>query len=355
MNDKINLTKTNGTTIEVDTICFIEDTTNSKRYIYYTLNELVGTGPSSTVKIYVGKVRQNDANLDAPITDEEWGKLKGYMGNALKDAPLENVKYLPLSQLTDAAITDEKVIAMPTSYDYVNKHRGIYAQAVATDENTVGDVATVTPVVPQEPVAPVEPTPIEPTPVPMETTPEPIIQEPTPIVPEPIMSPETQAPVMQEMGTPAVESEGIPSVEPTPVENNDTPVPPVENQANLNPIDINEIEAKYAKMIEDINNLKAQEIEAANRYNSTLELNAMHIEQHASYVANEQNKEVNAPMPDATPNPFPTVEPTPVAAEPAAPSVEPAPTSGPIIPESAPAPTNPQDIETNWFDMPIQG
>ena len=82
-------------------------------------------------------------------------------------------------------------------------------------------------------------------------------------------------------------------------------------------------------MIDDINELKNREIEAAKRYNATLELNAMHNAQHASYVQSEQS------VSESTIKPI--VEPTPIVATPIEPQV------------------NNVDIETNWFDMQPQG
>ena len=77
-----------------------------------------------------------------------------------------------------------------------------------------------------------------------------------------------------------------------------------------------------------------EELEAAKRYNATIELSAMHNEQHANYIANEQNKEIDTVTPIETP-----IEPEAVT---------------PVIPEPTVAPiTSPTDIETNWFDMPV--
>ena len=294
MNEKIKLIKTNGTTVEGDIICFLEDTTSSKRYIYYTLNEVVGVEPSSTIKVYVAKVKQND-ETDGLISEEEWIKLKGFMGEVLKDTENATIKYLPISLLTDPTIVDEKVIAMPTMYDYISKHRGVYANKVATMEVEPAPVVSeqtieVAPEMTPE-VAPIS-----------ETT----IVEPTP-VDVPVSEP---APVVQEEVAPVTDT-----------------VEPIVNSP-LEPIDITQIEEKYNKMIEDINKLRTDEIEAAKRYNATLELSAMHNAQHASYVQSEQTAVESTPS---------SIEPTPVA-----------PT--PIEPQ-----TNNIDIETNWFDMPQQG
>ena len=329
MNDKLELIRTSGETIQTDLICFFENIQNNKRYVYYTLNEMVGSGPSATVKVYVGKVRQNDANLDMPITEEDWESLKGIMGEVLKGTPNTTIKYLPISALADKTLVSEKVIAMPTSYDYISKHRGVYASSAASSEES-GEV--ITPVV--EAPAPIETPVVEAPSVPTE----PVVPVENPIPTEPVVSvPIEPTPVVE----PVVEA---PMVEPTPIASES--VPQEATNADLKPINIEEIEAKYAEMIETINTLKNQEIEAAKRYNATLELSSMHNEQHAEYVANEQNKEitstepiVNVPVESTPVEETPTIEPTPI---------EPT----PIIPAT---PVASNDIETNWFDMPNQG
>lgn len=365
MNEKINITKSDGASVSADIICFVENIASGKRFVYYTLNEIVGTGPSSTVKIYVSKVKQDNPALDVAISEEEWGKLKGYMGDALKDNTNAEIKYIPLSELTNPVSISERAIAMPTSYDYINKQRGIYAQNVATTNATSqtavqeplqADPTPVTPVAEPAPTPSLEATPsVEPVPTGPAVTPSDPVQ-PTPVAP----TPEPIQPTQVEP-TPAVPNP-LP-VEPAPV----TPVqtaPVQDNQVKMDPIDIPSIEKKYAEMIDEINKLKEKEIEAAKRYNATIELSAMHNEQHANYVQNEQIKEVSpAPVepvvaPTAptqvveqvTPQPTPAPAPQPGPITSPAPAVEPAPVT-PVVPEPAPA-TTPQDLETNWFDMP---
>ena len=307
MNEKIKLMKSNGTTIEGDIICFLEDILTSKRYVYYTLNEVIGTEPSSTVKIYVAKVKQNDAT-DTLISEEEWIKLKGIMGEVLKDTDNDTIKYLNVNELMDPTIIDEKVIAMPTMYDYISKHRGVYANKVAT--NMVSEPAS-TVEVPiqetsplQEPIEASEPA-IEPV---AKTS---IIEE---VIPE---EPQTTVPISESAMSPA---EPIQVVEESPVPAGSETV-----ATNLEKINVDDINAKYDKMVEDINNLRKLEIEAAERYNATLELNAMHIEQHASNVQAEQPA-VNT-----------TIEPVSISPTPIEPQV------------------SDVNIETNWFDMQPQG
>ena len=234
--------------------------------------------------------KQNN-ETDVPISEEEWGKLKGLMGEVLKDTENATIKYLPQSLLTDPTIIDEKVIAMPTMYNYVSKHRGVYANKIATMK-------------------------LESAPV----NPEEGAQKPTQEEAQVLeTNPQETAPSTQQV------------VEPTQNEQEEqTSIIDVQESEINNPalesIDINSIEEKYNKMVEDINNLKTKEIEAAKRYNATLELNAMHNAQHASYVQSEQTTVLDTPAP--------SVEPTPIVATPIEPQM------------------NSVDIETNWFDMP---
>lgn len=394
MNEKVNINKTDGSSIMADLICFIENTTTGKRYIYYTLNEVVGAGTSSTVKIYVSKVKQDDPTLDAPITEEEWGALKGYMGDALKGNSNPAIKYIPMSELVNPTSVSERAIAMPTSYDYINKQRGIYATSVAGANATEGAQNTPAPEATnpalepvQEPV-PAAPSPVEPTPLEPQPAPEPVAPTPEPA---PTVAPVVEPPVSAPQEAPiSPEAPAAPTVEPTPVPvepaaplkvEEPTPmVPPVDNNetaetdstsnpssaAVLKPIDINEIEAKYAEMSKNLENLKNLEIEAAKRYNATIELQEMHNEQHASYIENEQAKVTpiaGSPIVEPTPAPTPAPVQEPV---PAAPEVGPVPTVAPEVASPAPiaeptpvTPVTPEpvaaapaDIETNWFDMP---
>lgn len=310
MNNNIKLIKSNGVAVEGDVICFLEDSTNSKKYVYYTLNEIVGVEPSSTVKIYVAKIKQGDAT-DVPITDEEWGKLKGFMGDVLKDSTNANVKYLPLTELVNPNIVDERVIAMPTMYDYINKQRSAYSSNVVINENITSNEPTA-PVIQEESIS-VEPDVFTP-PVAQET-PNNLASEVVPEVASVTDQQVNDVPVEPAINEPSIMVE-------------DETVKEEPSSTKLERIDIKAIEGKYNSMIEDIKALESKEIEAAKRYNATLELNAMHNQQHASYVQGEQTSVETAPV----------VEPTPIVAEP----LEAAPVSSDI------------NIETNWFDMPAQ-
>lgn len=316
MNNRINITKVDGTVVQADIICLLENIQSGSKYAYYTLNEIIGAGTNSTVKIYVSKEMTGEPAKDLPITDQEWQELKGYMAESLKDVKNPNVLYLPIQE-TFTSVSD-KAIAMPVNYDYVNKQRNLYMdevnKAVQTPEPVTTSVEPAIEPVPVEPVAPA----IE------EVQAVPELQPIAPTITEEVnITPEVVTPVAVE---PVITPEIIP-IEEQPVVPEVTPVAPVNDNPGtvLQKIDLAEIEDKYAQMFDELEQLKEHELEAARRYNATIELSEMHIEQHASYVANEQTKEAPQPM----------VEPTPVVPE-------------PII--SNPAPTT--SVETNWFDMP---
>ncbi len=315
MNEKVNITQMDGNVVAADIICYLEKTDTSKKYAYYTLNETVGVGPSSTVKIYVAKIKQDNPALDTPITDDDWHVLKDIMSDSIKGVLTPNVKYLPLSELNPGISVSERAIAMPTSYDYINKQRGLYAEQIAT--------ATPTP----EANEPIPTVPEQPTVVEEEKIEQPSIDNlTTPPIAETIPEP-TVAPIEEPAEVPKVEQPA--PIEPIDNIETDTSDTSTGNAASvLKPIDLAEIETKYAEMVANINKLKEQEIEAAKRYNATLQLNDMHTEQHASYV--QQNiKETIAPEQQVVQN-----EPSAVT---------------PFVPEPA---VTPQNIETNWFDMP---
>lgn len=324
MNEQITITKADGTSVNAYIICFIENKTTGVRYLYYTLNETSGEGANGTVKIYVAKINQNNPALDTPITEEEWGTLKGYMSDALKGNIDPNVTYLAPSLLVAPISVSEKAIAMPTNYDYINKQKGIYAQNIAIAEpapqNEVKDTTPVTEETP-EPIATEVQTPmseraLEPNIESSELTPTPV----TPTEPEPIsdLTPETTVPV-----TPETDSAND--------EDNQS------SASSLTPIDIANIEKKYDEMIETLINLKNQELEAIKRYNATIELSQMHNEQHANYVQNEQTKELES-TPTETAIPLENSITTPES------QIE-------QTPETT-APVSDANLETNWFDMP---
>lgn len=345
MNDKIKLTKADGLTIDTDIICYIQNVKSGKKFLYYTLNEVTGAGPNSTVKIYVANIKQDNPTLDTAITNEEWDALKGYMGDALKGTVNPDVKYLPIGELQNPVEVSERAIAMPTSYDYIAKQRGKYAEAIASAEPV-----NATPAEPvSAPVVEEAPAPVMPT-----ETAAPQVQPEATIEPTPVPDSTPVAPIEPAVEMPSTEqiapAPSAPLVQETPTTN----AAVIGMGTELSPIDIAEIEAKYKDMFDTLNRLKEQELEAANRYNATLELSDMHKEQHANYVQSEQMKEAsNNPTFESAPI-EPTVNTAPVESLVANPTPTPAaaiePAPAPIT-EINPAPA-PQAVETNWFDMP---
>ena len=339
MNSKINITKSDGMTVSADLICYFQ--TGDNKYVYYTLNEMGGDAANSTVKVYVGKVKTDNPAVDVPITEEEWGKLKNHMGEVLKDTA-NDMSYLPAPE--NVTTVSEKVIAMPTSYDYVNKHRSVYEEAVKN-----------APV--QEAPAPLESAPavdiqpaveegvpeVSPFAVPQADTVE--NSEPEVNAPEVPEVPDAVEPIIPELETtetPVEDATISPFAVPEPEQEkplpklDETPAPvepmsafniPTEESGNEKIINIDEIDKKYDDMIRDIEDLRKREKEAAERYNATLELTEMHTEQHAASIAADMGNNVEPAL----------SEPTPVT---------------PVVPEAPAAPAN--DVETNWFDMPQQ-
>lgn len=354
MNDKINLTKLDGTNISADLICFLENISTGKRYVYYTLNEVVnGNDANSTVKIYVSKVQQNNPQLDTVITEEDWGLLKGYMSDALKGNVNPQIKYIPISELVNPVSVSEKAIAMPTSYDYINKQRGIYAESVATSSDSG---STVSPVVDSQPT--VDPA-VAPDTLSATTTIENVLQpvnEPVTQI-QPIEHPAVSEPIVENTVPPVVEQPTVQATENTQlIQSDESSDSSSGSQAVLEPINIEQIEIKYNEMIANINKLREQELEAAKRYNATIELSAMHKEQHASFVQEQVKTEPivqtqSVVQPEVTQpiveNIIPPMD-SPIAT-PVNPVQEPVPVT-PVVPD--PVAATPQNMETNWFDMP---
>ncbi len=373
MNEKINLTKADGTNVMADLICFIENTTTKNRYVYYTLNEVVGTDASATVKIYVSKIKQNNPVLDVPITEEEWGVLKGLMGDALKGNTNQSIRYVPITELGSPVSISERAIAMPTSYDYINKQRGIYATSIAGVSTPVGNTVSASPTAQVGASPVVSPntqveqasstpassvTPIVQSAAPVENV-TPTVESTTPLVtPTPVVEPVENIPSDNpntNTVTPPIVEEPVstptqaPTQEPVAVQPTVNTQNPVDTEPTLVPIDIDEIENKYKEMSKNLENMKVMEIEAAKRYNATIELQVMHNEQHATYVKNEQEKDatVNSSVNMQAASVNQTV--TPEVQVSTSSVVEPTPVT-PVVPE--PAPASGIDIETNWFDLP---
>lgn len=385
MNEKINLIKADGTTIQADLICFLEVLATGRRFVFYTLNEVMGADANATVKIYVSKVKQDNPALDASMTGDEWQLFtKTVMKSTIQGVPCNEVKYISMSELVNPVSITEKAIAMPVFHDYINKQRGLYAEAVATGNSVTQELTapvtepqvTATPETPVEaPQAPdtmTAQTTVDPTTAPiaaadsssLNNTNFEVVSQAANIFDNPVAAP---APLAVEPSSEATTSATLEPQDTVPVQEvqaEDSSEDSNGSSAVLEPIDLAMIEMKYKEMIDNINKLKEQELEAAKRYNATIELSAMHKEQHANYIQNEQVKETPAqpveptpvvsqepvaatvdPTPQANPNPFDASAINPTAVNPA----EPTPVT-PVVPE--PAPVTTANLETNWFDMP---
>lgn len=90
MDTKVKLQRVNGEIIEADIISYFELQNTGKRYVFYTLNEIV---ENDLVKMYVSEV--GNANMLAQtMTDEDWTTLKSIMKSILTGHENPNIKYL---------------------------------------------------------------------------------------------------------------------------------------------------------------------------------------------------------------------------------------------------------------------
>lgn len=90
MDTKVKLQRVNGEIIEAEIISYFELQNTGKRYVFYTLNEVV---ENDLVKMYVSEV--GEANmLSQTMTDEDWTTLKSIMKSILTGHENPNVKYL---------------------------------------------------------------------------------------------------------------------------------------------------------------------------------------------------------------------------------------------------------------------
>ena len=190
MNDVIKLRK-DGTEFDGNLICYFQNTTSSRKFVFYTKSD-EDAANSPTIKVHVALISQADATLNAPINDEEWTNLKGLMGNVLKGAATPDVSYLKTSNTLD--IADEKVIGMPSSYDYVSKHKTVYANEAKEDTTPAVETPVApTPAQPTAPEGPIIPdvpgAPTEVSPEVQAATPEAPSVEPIPSAPAPEATP----------------------------------------------------------------------------------------------------------------------------------------------------------------------
>ncbi len=90
MGNNITLKRQNGESITAELISYFKVVDKNKRYVFYTLNEVVENG---LVKMYVAEVADEGAVLQN-MTDEEWASLKAIMKSMLKGNEDPNIVYL---------------------------------------------------------------------------------------------------------------------------------------------------------------------------------------------------------------------------------------------------------------------
>src|SRR5574344_187351 len=93
--ENIELKKSNGETIKADLISYFKIVSKNKKYVFYTLNEVVENG---LVKMYVAEVKEDNANLkvEAKMTDEEWAGLKSVMKMILTGNVSNDIEFLEI-------------------------------------------------------------------------------------------------------------------------------------------------------------------------------------------------------------------------------------------------------------------
>lgn len=91
----INIKKATGETVTADLLSYFEVVNIQKKYIFYTMNEVV---ENDLVKMYVAEVTRegNDLIIGSKMTDEEWTNLKNIMKNLLKGVSDENIKHIEI-------------------------------------------------------------------------------------------------------------------------------------------------------------------------------------------------------------------------------------------------------------------
>lgn len=78
MNNQITIINNQNQEMTVDLICYFQNNTNNKKYVFYTKNEIVQDG---LIKIYVA---EENNGITTDITPEEWNELKVIMQDIIK-------------------------------------------------------------------------------------------------------------------------------------------------------------------------------------------------------------------------------------------------------------------------------
>lgn len=91
MKMNIEFKKANGEIFTAELVSYFELVNTGKRYVFYTLNEVVENG---LVKMYVSEVSSDGSSLAQQMNDEDWANLKSIMKSMLKGNQNPNIKYL---------------------------------------------------------------------------------------------------------------------------------------------------------------------------------------------------------------------------------------------------------------------
>jgi len=89
----IDIKKPDGTVMNVELICYFQLLNVNKKYMFYTMNEVV---ENDLKKMYVSEVADSAEGITAEqkMTEEEWTNLKAVMKSILTDGQDPNVQYL---------------------------------------------------------------------------------------------------------------------------------------------------------------------------------------------------------------------------------------------------------------------
>ena len=95
--ETVELKKSDGSVINVELISFFEVVNIQKKYIFYTMNEVV---ENDLVKMYVAEVidTNNGVSVGQKMTDEEWTNLKTIMKSILTGSKDDNIRYLNIEE-----------------------------------------------------------------------------------------------------------------------------------------------------------------------------------------------------------------------------------------------------------------
>ena len=122
MNTNIELKRVNGEVIKAELISYFEYVPNSKKYVFYTLNEKV---ENDLVKMYVSEVSNGNALSDM-MSDEEWTNIKGIMKSILTSNNNEKINILKEEKYNNqSTYQNDRYLVIP-DYDSSYYFKKIY-------------------------------------------------------------------------------------------------------------------------------------------------------------------------------------------------------------------------------------